>query len=371
MADVKRYSVAQLRAVGRSVENVVRPPADLPAEIAVPMPVIATVKKARKRVAPTPVTPATVEAPGPLRSSSPQKAVTPHRHLINGISFQLDEAMQEQLTAVRELMQQTGMSCEDIILKGADESPPPLLCSELRPTAAPFQPSRLNATAVPFLPVPDPPAPAPAPAAPPSSYDADQPPGGPDHSPEPEPDSAGSGFLAVFAAAISAVDRYTTPSQTPEASSAASMDGQGGAFQQRNIVLPPVPEGTRPGRYETDSGRLMQRERQLTIARTTDGYKNMLTAIERGDVDPGAGYARVPNIYLVASKRSWDAMVRRWRNVLHTFDDYGADTWTITKVEVEAKKQGFGIAEAAQMRAGRVKGSLERGGGGGRAKPRS
>jgi len=191
-----------------------------------------------------------------------------------------------------------------------------------------------------------------------------------DPDPEPEPDSAGSGFLAVFAAAVSAVDRYTTPSQTPKASSQASMEGQGEAFQQRSIVLPPVPEGTRPGRYETDSGRLMQRERQLTIARTTDGYKNMLAAIERGDVDPGAGYARVPNIYLVASKRSWDAMVRRWRNVLHTFDDYGADTWSIAKVEAEAKKQGFGIAEAAQMRAGRSKGSLERGGGG-RAKPRS
>eukprot|EP00756_Hemistasia_phaeocysticola_P001092 Hpha_TRINITY_DN10792_c0_g1::TRINITY_DN10792_c0_g1_i1::g.43662::m.43662 len=157
MAEVKRYSISELRELGRNVEGVVRPPLEMPAEVAVPMPAMPTVKKARKRVAPTALdapAPAAVASPSGRAAQARAPAAAPPRPKV---TFQLDEAMQAQLAAVRELVERTGMSCEDIILAGADESPPPLLLSDLRPTAAPFQPSRLNPTAIPFRPLPDPP----------------------------------------------------------------------------------------------------------------------------------------------------------------------------------------------------------------------
>ncbi|KAJ9472654.1 Histone RNA hairpin-binding protein [Diplonema papillatum] len=102
-----------------------------------------------------------------------------------------------------------------------------------------------------------------------------------------------------------------------------------------DIDLPEPPPGTKAkkGRVETDEWRLKQRQKQVQIGLRTVGYKNYVRAKETGK-DTGAEMPRIPNVYQVCSKRAWDGQIRRWRQLLHKFDDMTEELWD----EEEVKK---------------------------------
>lgn len=91
-----------------------------------------------------------------------------------------------------------------------------------------------------------------------------------------------------------------------------------------DIRLPPAPPDM--SQTETNNHRLRQRQKQIEFGMATQGYVNFIAAKERGLLhgrDP-----KIPNIYQVCSKRSWDGQVRRWRQYLHQFDELTNQLWT-------------------------------------------
>jgi len=69
---------------------------------------------------------------------------------------------------------------------------------------------------------------------------------------------------------------------------------------------------------EQDPRRLAARQKQIDIGMNTVGYLKFLESIPpsaRTKVHP-----KIPDIYQVCSKRSWDGQVRKWRRQLHDFD---------------------------------------------------
>lgn len=68
---------------------------------------------------------------------------------------------------------------------------------------------------------------------------------------------------------------------------------------------------------EENQRRLAARQKQINIGMNTPGYKRFmeLPASSRSSNDP-----KIPDIYQVCSKRSWDGQVKKWRKGLHRFD---------------------------------------------------
>lgn len=72
---------------------------------------------------------------------------------------------------------------------------------------------------------------------------------------------------------------------------------------------------------ETDVKRLASRQKQLDIGMNTAGYRAWLEqvpAAKRNTVGP-----RIPDLFQICSKRSWDGQVRKWRRELHSYDPEG------------------------------------------------
>jgi len=72
---------------------------------------------------------------------------------------------------------------------------------------------------------------------------------------------------------------------------------------------------------ETDAKRLAARQKQLDIGMSTSGYRAWLEqvpAAKRMTTGP-----RIPDLFQVCSKRSWDGQVRKWRRELHAYDPEG------------------------------------------------
>jgi len=72
---------------------------------------------------------------------------------------------------------------------------------------------------------------------------------------------------------------------------------------------------------ETDAKRLAARQKQLDIGMSTSGYRAWLEqvpAAKRSTTGP-----RIPDVFQVCSKRSWDGQVRKWRRELHAYDPEG------------------------------------------------
>lgn len=72
---------------------------------------------------------------------------------------------------------------------------------------------------------------------------------------------------------------------------------------------------------ETDLKRLQARRKQLDIGMNTDGYRAWLQQVpaeKRNSTGP-----RIPDVFQVCSKRSWDGQVRKWRRELHAYDPKG------------------------------------------------
>lgn len=71
---------------------------------------------------------------------------------------------------------------------------------------------------------------------------------------------------------------------------------------------------------EEDPRRLAARQKQIDIGMNTVGYKKFLERPVKSPNDP-----KIPDIYQVCSKRSWDGQVRKWRRELHKFDPSSSD----------------------------------------------
>lgn len=94
---------------------------------------------------------------------------------------------------------------------------------------------------------------------------------------------------------------------------------------------------------ETDPHRLQQRQKQIDFGKATLGYQRYLAIVpkdQRRAQWSNYYHPRTPRKDIRMSKRGWDGRVRRWRNLLHLWDD---------KSPLETKAQpaiSDGIADA-------------------------
>jgi len=113
----------------------------------------------------------------------------------------------------------------------------------------------------------------------------------------------------------SSVDRSESSLSTSEPiSQAPSTSSEIGSVNPKEWRVKPARK-QKP--REEDQRRLAARQKQINIGMNTIGYKRFieLSASARSSSDP-----KIPDIYQVCSKRSWDGQVKKWRKGLHRFD---------------------------------------------------
>ncbi|GAB4822709.1 hypothetical protein N2152v2_009755 [Parachlorella kessleri] len=86
------------------------------------------------------------------------------------------------------------------------------------------------------------------------------------------------------------------------------------------VVEDAHPEGRgKPAGRETDPHRIAQRQKQIDLGKNTLGYQRYRQQVprdkRRARQDPGT-----PDVYQIASKRSFDGQVKKWRRMLHEWD---------------------------------------------------
>ena len=73
---------------------------------------------------------------------------------------------------------------------------------------------------------------------------------------------------------------------------------------------------------EINLHRIQQRSRQIRIGKQTTEYNNYKTLVKFRN--PKLKYSKhpvTPDIYSIRSKRSWDGHIRKWRKLLHQWND--------------------------------------------------
>ena len=87
-----------------------------------------------------------------------------------------------------------------------------------------------------------------------------------------------------------------------------------------------------------ESRRTAQRTKQIGYGMNTLGYKNLNKFVPQNKLK---GYPIPPNIYDKCSKRAWDGQVRKWRRLLHKFDDVTSfeDCEKVKKIIFEEEKR--------------------------------
>ena len=87
-----------------------------------------------------------------------------------------------------------------------------------------------------------------------------------------------------------------------------------------------------------ESRRTAQRTKQIGYGKNTLGYKNLVKYVPPNKLK---GYPMPPNILDKCSKRAWDGQVRKWRRLLHKFDEVTsfADCEAVKKVIFEEEKK--------------------------------
>ena len=75
--------------------------------------------------------------------------------------------------------------------------------------------------------------------------------------------------------------------------------------------------------------RIKQRERQLELGKTTEGFKNFWKVVKASHAVRGDPLT--PNAHKVCSKRCFDGICLKWRRDLHKFDDWSACEAMIAK----------------------------------------
>eukprot|EP00727_Mastigamoeba_balamuthi_P002353 m51a1_g12114 hypothetical protein (152) ;mRNA; f:9-570 len=88
---------------------------------------------------------------------------------------------------------------------------------------------------------------------------------------------------------------------------------------------------------ETDERRIAQRSKQIEYGHNTEGWRRFTELVpqdQRLRTDPIE-----PRTDLKCSKRSWDGQVRRWRRLLHFFDNKDASLEQIRASMAEAERK--------------------------------
>lgn len=100
---------------------------------------------------------------------------------------------------------------------------------------------------------------------------------------------------------------------------------------------------------ETDEHRLAQRVKQIEYGKRTQGYVNYIAQVPRKQ--RGASDPRTPDTTQRCSKRAWDGQVRKWRRLLHAFDDAGSDSSGAEPCTVDSAESGDESDELASLSA--------------------
>ena len=81
--------------------------------------------------------------------------------------------------------------------------------------------------------------------------------------------------------------------------------------------------------------KLMTRQKQIDFGKNTVGYDNYLRHVPKDQRDPSKSLTEhpvTPNKYAVTSKRAFDGIVRKWRRLLHRWDDAAPDVPTSAEI---------------------------------------
>eukprot|EP00758_Cryptobia_borreli_P011467 Tbor_TRINITY_DN5661_c0_g1::TRINITY_DN5661_c0_g1_i1::g.9074::m.9074 len=87
----------------------------------------------------------------------------------------------------------------------------------------------------------------------------------------------------------------------------------------RNDVIHPEHCNPKPLEGDAFDRRVVQRERQVRLGKRTLGFRVVERLQER--MEPVNPEAFPPKVTQHCSKRSWDGQMRRWRQILHTYDE--------------------------------------------------
>lgn len=74
---------------------------------------------------------------------------------------------------------------------------------------------------------------------------------------------------------------------------------------------------------ETDPQKLASRQKQIDIGMNTDGFRNLskiCSTLTKKELE-NRYIPRVPNKFQVCSKRCFDGQLKKWRRMLHEYDD--------------------------------------------------
>lgn len=122
-------------------------------------------------------------------------------------------------------------------------------------------------------------------------------------------------------------------------SKASSFQSANSSFQG-NLSASPVLVNSAGAEESQESRRTAQRKKQIGYGMNTLGYRNLNKYVPE---NKRKGYPMPPNIQDKCSKRAWDGQVRKWRRLLHKFDDVTSfeDCEKVKKVifEEERKKK--------------------------------
>lgn len=95
-------------------------------------------------------------------------------------------------------------------------------------------------------------------------------------------------------------------------------------YSLENFTPPPPQLGEVPGdvELEMDEHKIQQRLKQIGFGKSTKGYETYLTLVTQNNRELGnEDHPLTPRADQKCSKRSWDGQLKKWRRLLHRWDD--------------------------------------------------